>query len=105
MQVSSRNSIDSMDLANIRIALGILVTHPKHQRRGAGGMLVRWGCKKADERGVISILQAAEAGLQLYLKHGFEIVKETPMDLRPYGVDETEIRRHMIRQPRKEVVS
>jgi GNAT superfamily N-acetyltransferase len=32
--------------------LQILVTHPKYQRRGAGGMLVDWGCAKADERGL-----------------------------------------------------
>jgi predicted N-acetyltransferase YhbS len=81
--------------------LAILVTDPKQQRRGAGNMLVKWGCEKADERGIITVLQAAEAGLQLYLKNGFEIVREKPMDLRPFGVDETEIRRHMIRQPRK----
>jgi hypothetical protein len=63
-------------------------------------MLVKWGCDKADERGLISVLQASQAGLNLYLKHGFEIKRIREFDLRPYGVDETEIRRGMVRQPK-----
>ena len=62
-------------------------------------MLVQWGCEKADERGLMCCLMASQMGLAVYLKHGFVVVKETPLDLRPYGVDETEIRRGMIRQP------
>ncbi|KAK5120572.1 hypothetical protein LTR85_006228 [Meristemomyces frigidus] len=80
--------------------LQILVTHPKHQRRGAGGMLVTWGCDLADERNLMCVLTASQAGVALYRKHGFEVVKEAPLDLRPYGVDKTEIRRFMIRPAR-----
>ncbi|KAF2771630.1 hypothetical protein EJ03DRAFT_325276 [Teratosphaeria nubilosa] len=71
--------------------LSILVTHPEHQRRGAGSMLVGWGCQKADERGLMCILTASEAGLPVYKKHGFVVVKEVPLDLRPFGIDETEL--------------
>ena len=63
-------------------------------------MLVQWGCDKADERGLISVLGASKAGFSLYLKHGFEVVKEREIDLRPYGVDEMDVGRSMIRQPR-----
>lgn len=63
-------------------------------------MLIKWGCDKADERDLISVLQASQAGLNLYLKHGFEIKKIRELDLRPYGVDETEIGRGMVRQSR-----
>lgn len=79
--------------------LRILIADPAHQRRGAGSLLVKWGCHKADEHGLMTVLTASEAGLRVYLKHGFKVVKETHLDLRPFGVDETEIRRNMIRQP------
>ena len=62
-------------------------------------MLVAWGCKRADERGVPSGLTASEAGLGTYLKNGFKVVKEVELDLRPYGVEGTETRRHMLRRP------
>lgn len=80
--------------------LQILVMHPEHQHRGAGSMLMKWGCDRADERRLISVLQASQAGLNVYLKHGFEIKMEVDLDLRPYGVDGFEIRRGMVRPPR-----
>lgn len=83
--------------ANEAAGLSILVTHPTYQRRGAGGMLVKWGCDKADERGLMSALIASTAGLGVYLKHGFEVVQEAKLDLHPYGVEEVELRRGMIR--------
>ena len=61
---------------------------------------MQWGCERADERGLISVLTASEAGLKVYLKHGFEVVREYELDLEPYGVAKVERRRNMIRQPR-----
>jgi hypothetical protein len=60
-------------------------------------MLMEWGCKRADELGLVAILTASEAGLPLYLRHGFEVKKTIEMDLRPWGVDETELRRGVCR--------
>lgn len=60
-------------------------------------MLVKWGCDKADERHIMCVLNSSPAGLAIYLKYGFQVVKEVPLDLRPYGVDEVEIRRSMFR--------
>lgn len=80
--------------------LNILITHPSHRHRGAGSMLVKWGIDEADQRGIISVLQASEMGLGCYLKQGFEVVKEVFMDLKPFGVDEVEVRRNMIRRPK-----
>lgn len=62
-------------------------------------MLVKWGVDEADKRGVISVLQASDMGLGCYLKQGFEVVKEVRMNLKPYGIDEIEVRRDMMRQP------
>lgn len=64
-------------------------------------MLIQYGCDIADQRGILGVLTASAAGESLYKKHGFEIVQVTPLDLRPYGVEETEMRRRMIRQPKR----
>ncbi|KAI7525702.1 hypothetical protein KC331_g17381 [Hortaea werneckii] len=79
--------------------LSILVTHPHHQRRGAASMLVRWGCEKADERGMVAALMATEAGVGVYLKHDFHVLNETVLDLRPYGIDASDLRIGMLRRP------
>lgn len=79
--------------------LMILVTTPAHRRRGAASQLIEWGTQRADERGLKCVLMASEAGLGAYLKHGFKVVREVEMDLRPYGVEATELRRWMIRDP------
>ncbi|KAF5013960.1 hypothetical protein FDECE_89 [Fusarium decemcellulare] len=51
--------------------LDTLVTHPDYQRRGAGSMLVKWGCDLADKDGVGVYVDASEAGAPLYQKFGF----------------------------------
>jgi len=79
--------------------LMILVTTPAHRRRGAASQLIEWGTQRADERGLKCVLMASEAGLGAYLKHGFKVVREVEMNLRPYGVEATELRRWMIRDP------
>ncbi|KAI6902905.1 hypothetical protein D0869_04163 [Hortaea werneckii] len=79
--------------------LSILVTHPHHQRRGAASMLVRWGCEKADERGMVAALMATEAGVGVYLRHDFHVLNETGLDLRPYGIDASDLRIGMLRRP------
>lgn len=79
--------------------LMILVTTPAHRRRGAASLLVEWGTQRSDEHGLKCVLMASEAGLGVYLKHGFKVVREVEMDLRPYGVEATELRRWMVREP------
>jgi hypothetical protein len=62
-------------------------------------MLVEYGCRRADEQGVIAVLGASDMGKGLYLKHGFKIIKELEFDLRPFGFESTETRRSMMRMP------
>lgn len=64
--------------------LGILTTDPKHQRRGAGAMLVQWGCDVADELGLECYLEASDAGHRLYQKKGFTDVEYLDMDMSKY---------------------
>ena len=79
--------------------LMILVTTPAHRRRGAASLLIEWGTQRADERGLKCVLMASEAGLGAYLKHGFKVVREVEMGLRPYGVEAAEVRRRVVRGP------
>jgi len=60
-------------------------------------MLIKYGCDFADEHGILCALTSSEAGYSVYSRHGFEVKKVSDMDLRPYGVDKTEVRRGMIR--------
>jgi hypothetical protein len=68
--------------------LDTLATLGKHERRGAGSMLVRWGCEKADEAGVQAYLEASPMGAPMYARHGFVALPEIELDLRRWGGDE-----------------
>jgi hypothetical protein len=68
--------------------LQTLVTYQHHERRGAGSMLVAWGCEKADEAGVDAYLEASPMGAPMYARHGFKAVGEIDIDLIKYGGDE-----------------
>lgn len=65
--------------------LDTLVTLPGKERRGAGGMMVRWGCEKADEAGVVAYLEASVMGEPMYARHGFKRLEEIELDLRRWG--------------------
>lgn len=57
--------------ANPLLDLDTLVTHPDYQWRGAGSMLLEWGCSVADENGVGAYVDASKAGAPLYQRFGF----------------------------------
>ena len=67
------------------LKLKTLATHPEHQGRGAGKILIEWGLKKADEEGLRCYLCATRMGLNLYKKVGFEMVKSVTFDMGPWG--------------------
>ncbi|KAF1973988.1 hypothetical protein BU23DRAFT_462763 [Bimuria novae-zelandiae CBS 107.79] len=64
--------------------LQMLITDPDHQRRGAGRMLVNWGCSRADKAGLPSFLEASDAGKPLYRSCGFSPVHTETFDLSKY---------------------
>ncbi|KAI7163480.1 NAD(P)-binding protein [Hortaea werneckii] len=67
------------------IQLNVLVTHPKHERRGAAMQLVGWGCEQADKLGVAMCLESTPTGLKLYKRFGFRTGKVLKADMRDFG--------------------
>ena len=66
--------------------LQTLATHPKHERKGAGGLLLRHGLDRlAAPKHLPVFLTAALRGKDLYKKHGFLEKDAVPFDARLYG--------------------
>lgn len=63
----------------------MLQTDPAFQGRGAGGMLVDWGTKKAEKLGLPIYLESSKAGYRLYQKHGFKDIETFKVDFSPFG--------------------
>ena len=55
------------------------------QGRGIGGMLLREGLERADERGLDVFVISSVQGRALYERHGFGDVKQLPLDCREFG--------------------
>jgi len=82
--------------------LALLDTHPDHQRRGAGGMLVRWGTDIADEAGLRCYLEASPAGHHLYRQKGFKDVENIEINMAKYGKEGVSRHVCMIRPAKEE---
>lgn len=53
------------------VFLSLIVTDPGQGRRGAASMLMEWGVRLADEKGLPSFLESTPHGKGLYAKFGF----------------------------------
>ncbi|CAG9947582.1 unnamed protein product [Clonostachys rosea f. rosea IK726] len=51
--------------------LDTVATHPDYQRRGAGSMLLKWGCDLADQNKISAYVDATKDGARLYERFGF----------------------------------
>lgn len=49
----------------------MVATHPDHQGKGAGSLMMRYGCERADQDHVESYLEASPEAVTLYEKFGF----------------------------------
>ncbi|KAI6091116.1 acyl-CoA N-acyltransferase [Hypoxylon rubiginosum] len=54
------------------IYLSSMATHPDHQRRGVGRLLMQWGINVAEQIGIPMYLESSKPGLRLYESMGFE---------------------------------
>jgi len=62
------------------VLLDLLFTHPDGQGKGAGKMMVNWGCERADELGVGAWVEASHQGAWLYERCGFKRVEEVVLE-------------------------
>lgn len=86
MSTSEQGSIQRCSNAFF-VVLNMLMTHPKHHRRGAGKMLVQQGVDFADEARLPCYLESSPAGHRLYLSMGFEDVETLDMDMSEFGIE------------------
>ena len=84
------------------VYLNVLFTHPKHHRRGAGAMLVKWGVDKADDLSVEAYHESSIEARKLYERFGYRILKAVEFDMSKYGRPDlgTDINAIMYREAR-----
>ncbi|UNI17904.1 hypothetical protein JDV02_004211 [Purpureocillium takamizusanense] len=68
-----------------------LMVHPRHQRRGVGGMLLREVTARSDDEGVPTLIVASAEARGLYVRCGFAVLGEWTID---NGYWAAEIERH-----------
>ena len=73
-----------------------MVTHPKHHRRGAATLLLKWGIEQACKQNIPINLLASPAGISLYKRFGFQPLYETIIDLTPVGLSQHYVQTGMI---------
>ncbi|KAI0506119.1 acyl-CoA N-acyltransferase [Xylaria bambusicola] len=73
------------------VHLRFLHVDPKHQRRGAGAMLVNWGVEEARKLGLPAFLESSPAGHSLYLRQGFRDINIHSIDFTKWGKDANHI--------------
>ncbi|EXJ53646.1 uncharacterized protein A1O5_13097 [Cladophialophora psammophila CBS 110553] len=82
------------------ILLALLATASQHRRRGAGGLLVRWGIDLSETTRLPCYLQASEQGRRLYGHYGFREIDTVEFNLSEYGLGEgVERMTEMVRIP------
>ncbi|KAI9647608.1 hypothetical protein NHQ30_003993 [Ciborinia camelliae] len=79
--------------------LDSITTDPKHQKRGAGSMLVKWGVDMADSLNGEGYLEATDMGRPVYEKFGFAVLAtfDAPSDLK--GEVPSQQKYYMMRRP------
>lgn len=75
------------------ILLYILFVDPAYQRKGAGAMMVEWGCMLADQLMLPAWVEASSYGHGLYKKYGFEDVENVRVVTNSFVGEYTHMRR------------
>jgi predicted N-acetyltransferase YhbS len=82
----------------IAIVLELIATIEEYKGRGAGSLMMRYGCDMADKDELETYVDASEEGYPMYLKYGFILKREEVMpDASGY------IQRHLVRSAKKQL--
>ncbi|KAI8632247.1 acyl-CoA N-acyltransferase [Xylariaceae sp. FL1651] len=73
--------------------------YPKHERKGAGRMLVMWGVEEAKKLGLPAFLNASQKGHLLYSSCGFRVIEKGSVDCTKWGMPAEHITYTMGRDP------
>ncbi|TEY23574.1 hypothetical protein BOTCAL_1468g00010 [Botryotinia calthae] len=65
------------------LLLNYCFVDPEHRRKGAGSLMMQWGCKLADEKGLEAFVESTDDGRELYKAHGFVIVRPFFLEVLP----------------------
>lgn len=71
-------------IAPALLVLDIIHTHPSHQSRGVGMLLLRWGTDRADKLRMQCYVESSPTGHSLFRRHEFEDITEMEIDLNKY---------------------
>ena len=63
------------------VSLDALAIDPMWQKRGAGDALTRWGVRKADELGIMAVVESTSCGRRVYEKNGFRKIKHVVVEV------------------------
>ena len=92
---------DLMGTQTPYLMLNSLATQPEHQGRGAGTLLLDWGLGRADERGLVTYLDATGGARGMYERRGFEVRRVCEWERGPWGGEGVDCHYCMVREPRK----
>ncbi|KAL1604057.1 hypothetical protein SLS60_005649 [Paraconiothyrium brasiliense] len=92
---------DTLPVVNLQI----LCVWPEYRKRGAGGQLVDWGNRLADDLNAVCIVEASGMGQPLYEKFGYEVQELVGLkdDARFNRRMDGTIHRFMVRPRRKAI--
>ncbi|OJD34155.1 acyl-n-acyltransferase [Diplodia corticola] len=82
------------------LTLDYLATHPDHQRRGVGSMLLQSGLAYADAQSLKVLVVAKTPGVRLYQDHGFRVVEVVEQQRPQYGWSEPYTSTILVRHPK-----
>lgn len=76
-----------------------MTVHPEHKGNGAASMMLKEALLQADKAGLKCIVMAHPAGLRLYEKQGFQLVRSLTQDDSKYGGSGSFTQHWLVREP------
>ncbi|KAI1134394.1 hypothetical protein F5Y05DRAFT_398628 [Hypoxylon sp. FL0543] len=62
------------------LVISYCFVHTAHRKRGAAGLMLKWGADKADELDLEAFVESTDIGRKAYEKHSFYVIDELNLD-------------------------